>query len=95
MAGDVIVGLVREFMAWAGLSFSIKVFDAEVSGRQKLSRDTIQERLGLHELDETPLLGAILKGFLSQDLSQPEARPSRGISKVSITSFVDDAVLLV
>ena len=44
-AGLLMVCLVREFMSWAGLGFTVKVFDPEVALTEKLDRDELQERL--------------------------------------------------
>jgi len=63
--GAIMVGLVREFMTWAGLSFSLKVFDPEVSLAEKPSRSSLQQQLGLAQSEELPLIGALLEGFLS------------------------------
>lgn len=43
--GVIMVGLVREFMTWAGLSFSLKVFDPEVSLPERPSRESLQQSL--------------------------------------------------
>ena len=40
-----VIGLVREFMTWAGLSFSVKVFDPEVAMPEQLERATLKDRL--------------------------------------------------
>lgn len=45
IAGRLAVGIIREFMTWAGLSFSAKVFDPEVGVAEKLDRVALQDQL--------------------------------------------------
>mmetsp|Transcript_8902 Transcript_8902/g.25645 ORF Transcript_8902/g.25645 Transcript_8902/m.25645 type:complete len:404 (-) Transcript_8902:428-1639(-) len=64
--GLLVIGLVREFMTWAGLSFSVKVFDPEVAITEKVDRAALKDRLGLHGGDDLPLIGALMESFLDE-----------------------------
>lgn len=80
-AGRLLVALVREFLEWSGMEFTIKVFapemgpEADYKGRMELCR---QLGVASDVVSDSPLLLSVLKQFQSGVES--------GISPVHLTN---------
>mmetsp|Transcript_14461 Transcript_14461/g.27789 ORF Transcript_14461/g.27789 Transcript_14461/m.27789 type:complete len:380 (-) Transcript_14461:42-1181(-) len=78
--GRRVTHLVQEFLEWAGLEYTLKVFTAEAAGGEEVypGRKGLENALGYSGADETPLLQAVMEGQVQvADLPSPlpQARP--------------------